>query len=65
MTSLKEDLVVTGRVEKTGICPSSEVNIDVKIVCSNSALRVGSIVKSPVFDLRSPISVLLVNFRLA
>ena len=63
MTLLKEELV-TGGLEKTGIMPSSKVNMDVKIVCNNSALRVGSMTKSPLIALSGPIRVLDVNLRL-
>ena len=42
MTLLKHALV-TGGVETTGICRLSAVNMNARIVCINSALRVGSI----------------------
>jgi len=53
----------TGGVEKTDICSLSVVglNIGVKIFCSNSALRVGSINIDPSMDLCGPIGLLLVN----
>ena len=64
MTLLKH-VLVTGGVETTGICPLSVVIIDAKIVCNNSALRVGSINNDPSLDLRGPIRLLSVNLRLA
>jgi len=43
MTLLKHVLVTRG-VETTGKCPLSVVDIDVKIICSNSALHVDQLI---------------------
>ena len=63
MTLFKHVLVKDG-VEKTGICSISVVNIDAKLVCNNSALRVESINIGPSLHLRGSIRLLLVNLRL-
>jgi len=58
-------VLVTEGVKTTGICPLSVVNIDVQIVYSNWALRVGSINIDLSLDLSGQIGLVLINLRLA